>query len=522
MTVLNASPCARTTRSDRVAAREDFIPAKMEDVMESDNFSSSSLSTSSEEGEHPDGRWSWVIVFASFMAQAVSVGMAFSFGVYYVEFLEQFEGTRGQLAWVGALCTGALFATGPLSSVLANKFGFRRVVMAGACLSALGYIITSLVEDIFSLLFSSGLLVGVGYGLVYTPSVAIVGSYFNKRRTLATGIAVSGCGFGSLTFAPLFQYLIESFGWRGSMLINAGITLNVVCLGALMRPLNSRYRGSLISTDLFNTSLLKNATFWTYLINNVLFNVGSLILFVLLPDFCSELGISPRESTWLLSLIGVMNTAGRLVAAIMGNFGQAHHLPFFVYTFSCGLTGVIVCLFALYQSYAAFVIYSGAYGLCFGVQLGFLAALTAELFGVARLTSAYGYLMFANGAGALMGPPIAGLLFDVTKTYDAGFYFGGAVTVLAAALMGLVPYLNSRRKRDGKMDDGGGGGVAEKGEMYGSGKLASSNSSSSGSGSSGSHGGSGCSIEEKLEYLKPFLAEKNLMYDNQNNIKLEG
>ncbi len=77
--------------------------------------------------------------------------------------------------------------------------------MAGACLSAVGYIITSLVEDIFSLLFSSGLLVGVGFGLVYTPSVAIVGSYFNKRRTLATGIAVSGCGFGSLTFAPLFQ-----------------------------------------------------------------------------------------------------------------------------------------------------------------------------------------------------------------------------------------------------------------------------------------------------------------------------
>ena len=41
---------------------------------------------------------------------------------------------------------------------------------------------------------------------------------------------------------------------------------------------------------------------------------------------------------------------------------------------------------------------------------------------MARLTSAYGYLMFANGAGALMGPPIAGLLFDVTQSYDAGFY----------------------------------------------------------------------------------------------------
>ena len=158
-----------------------------------------------------------------------------------------------------------------------------------------------------------------------------------------------------------------------------------------------------------------------------------------------------------------MNTCGRLVAAVMGNFGEAHSLPFFVYTVSCGFTGVIVCLFALYQSYAAFVIYSGAYGLCFGVQLGFLAALTAELFGVARLTSAYGYLMFANGAGALMGPPIAGLLFDFTKSYDAGFYFGGSVTIFSAGIMGLIPYLNARARRLGggeggkDVDDGEGG-----------------------------------------------------------------
>ena len=306
------------------------------------------------------------------------------------------------------------------------------------------------------------------------------------------------------------------------MLINAGITLNVVCLGALMRPLNARYRGSLISTDLFNTSLLKNATFWTYLINNVLFNVGSLILFVLLPDFCrSELGVSPRESTWLLSLIGVMNTCGRLVAAVMGNFGEAHSLPFFVYTFSCGLTGVIVSLYAVYQSYAAFVIYSGAYGLCFGVQLGFLAALTAELFGVARLTSAYGYLMFANGAGALMGPPIAGLLFDVTKTYDAGFYFGGAVTVLAAVLMGLVPYLNSRRKgKETEEEEAEAEKVAaEKASVFGSGMIESGSKSRGDSGGEGGKSGGG-SVEEKFEYLKPFLADQ-LHRNHQIRVMLE-
>ena len=69
MTVLAASPCTRS-RHDRVAAREGFVvaAAKVEDALES-NFSSKASSASLEGGEHPDGRWSWVIVFASFMAQ---------------------------------------------------------------------------------------------------------------------------------------------------------------------------------------------------------------------------------------------------------------------------------------------------------------------------------------------------------------------------------------------------------------------------------------------------------------------
>ena len=71
MTVLAASPCTRS-RHDRVAAREGFVAAKIEEALEPD-FSSNESSVSYEGGEHPDGRWSWVIVFASFMAQVLIV-----------------------------------------------------------------------------------------------------------------------------------------------------------------------------------------------------------------------------------------------------------------------------------------------------------------------------------------------------------------------------------------------------------------------------------------------------------------
>jgi MFS family permease len=65
-------------------------------------------------------------------------------------------------------------------------------------------------------------LSGIGFGLVYVPAVIAVGFYFEKWRALATGIAVCGSGIGTFLMAPLCTALIDSFGWRGALLIQAG------------------------------------------------------------------------------------------------------------------------------------------------------------------------------------------------------------------------------------------------------------------------------------------------------------
>lgn len=79
---------------------------------------------------------------------------------------------------------------------------------------------------------------GIGFGMIYLPAVVCVGYYFEKKRSLATGIAVCGSGFGTFAFAPLATFLLEKFGgWRGANLVLAGLILNCAIFGALMRPL---------------------------------------------------------------------------------------------------------------------------------------------------------------------------------------------------------------------------------------------------------------------------------------------
>jgi len=58
-----------------------------------------------------------------------------------------------------------------------------------------------------------------------------------SRRALATGIAVCGSGAGTFAFAPLASLLLNVYGWKGANVVFAGLCLNCVVFGAIMRPL---------------------------------------------------------------------------------------------------------------------------------------------------------------------------------------------------------------------------------------------------------------------------------------------
>lgn len=87
--------------------------------------------------------------------------------------------------------------------------------------------------------YTNSLSVGFGFGLIYLPAIVSVTCYFERLRSLATGIAVCGSGLGTFIFAPFTEYLIKTFGWRGALIIIAGLMLNCIVLGILFRPLES-------------------------------------------------------------------------------------------------------------------------------------------------------------------------------------------------------------------------------------------------------------------------------------------
>ncbi|XP_043289231.1 uncharacterized protein [Venturia canescens] len=207
---------------------------------------STSTSSSSEdnsslgqfsEARPPDGGWGWVVVAASFMVNLIADGITFSFGVIFVEFLNYFGEGKSKTAWIGSLFMAMPLLSGPVASFLTDRYGCRRVSIAGSILATAGFVISSFASSMELLIFTFGIVAGFGLSLCFVAAVVIVAYYFDKRRSFATGLSVCGSGIGTFIFAPVTQYLLEEYGWRGTTLILAGLFLNLAVCGCLMRDL---------------------------------------------------------------------------------------------------------------------------------------------------------------------------------------------------------------------------------------------------------------------------------------------
>lgn len=111
------------------------------------------------------------------------------------------------------------------------------MTIAGSILAGICLVISAFAQNVLTLIFTVGIGTGFGFGLIYLPAIVSVTTYFEKYRSLATGIAVCGSGLGTFIFSPLTEYLIGEYGWRGATLILAGVVFNCIIFGAMFRPL---------------------------------------------------------------------------------------------------------------------------------------------------------------------------------------------------------------------------------------------------------------------------------------------
>ncbi len=393
--------------------------------------------------------YGWILVGGVFTLLFLSFGVVYTFGAFFQAFQQEFQATRGDVSLIFAICGFIYFSLGAITGPLAEKFGVRWIVVAGVIIMGVGLLLASRATTLWQVYLTYSLSVGLGVGLIYVPAVGIVQRWFIRRRGLASGVATAGIGAGNLLLPPLATLIIGFSDWRlAYVFIGIGVVI-VGLIAAFLLENSPQVRGVLPdgdqisitelsaktsspSTPMTGATLkqaLSSRSFWLLYIASLLVGFGLFIPFVHLAPYARDKGLGEGAGVWLIGLIGVGSTLGRfLIGGWADRWGRRQAIAA-----AFGSMAILLVWWILSDALWSLVIFSLAFGLAYGGFVALAPAITADYFGRRNISSILGFLYTSVAFGALLGPTLAGMAFDLTHSY--------AVPIIASALAASVAVL---------------------------------------------------------------------------------
>jgi MFS family permease len=385
----------------------------------------------------------WSVVVGSTLALVVCNGpvVAFTFGLFLKPISQEFGWNRGTMSAAGAAASLMIAIAVPFAGMLVDRWGARRILLPVIVLSSLSVAAISLTPAsllVFIALYALAGLATAGHGP--QPYAKTIAAWFDRRRGLALGSAMTGVGCGIVLMPQLARYLIEAYGWR-SAYIGLGAVLFAVAFPAVAMfvrepdtaasPTQLLARGAVALPGLsVREALTPSSGFW--LLATAVFSVAMAVngTTVHVVPLLTDRGLSPAVAAWYLGTVGVASIVGRLLCGYLADHFFAPRVATGFFLLPCLGLGLLIIGTDRLSSFVGVV----TLGLALGCEIDMMAYLTTRYFGLRRFGELYGYLFAVFAAGSALGPFLMGLSFDFFHTY-VPVLTGFVVALVAASLL---------------------------------------------------------------------------------------
>jgi MFS family permease len=368
--------------------------------------------------EFEDGGYGWVVVAASFFIHICSIAVTTSFGVFQEHYKNEvvFSGARSTLAiaFIGSFGNAAIGFFAVPSGRLTDLFGHKSMCILGGFIQFVALLLASFSDQYWQFLLTQGCLFGIGCAIAYFPALTLISHWFQKKKGLATGIAVSGSGMGGLVVAPVVRSLISTIGVAGTLRSLAGFCGIVTIISGLLlktnRTLSTTVRMDYmkIATDIRFIKLFSMA---------IVASLGYFIPFFFIPTFAVQYGMTKSEGALILGLVNGASAAGRILLGLNADFA-GHLNTLFVCIFVASCSVLFIWPFA--TSFGILVFFGVMYGFFIGGFISLLPTAIFQLFGLENIATITGMVYSGLAFGNLMGAPGAGALLDALSTIQNG------------------------------------------------------------------------------------------------------
>jgi MFS family permease len=395
----------------------------------------------------------WKVAIAS----AIILGLQSSlilqaFGNYAVVLQDRFGWSKTTISVAYSFNRAESGLLGPLHGWMLQRFGNKRVMQVGAVIIVIGFVWFSQISSPLWFIVSFFVIaVGAGLSGFMTVNTEVV-HWFARHRAKALSLTGLGIAAGGL-FAPLIVVALTQLGWRATAVLS-GLLLGSVTLALSQMfgsspakrglpldgienpsPAIGRQAASLSAVHLTARQAVRTSAFWYLAIGHAaaLLVVGSVIAHLSLY-LTEEQGYTLQGASFVLAGITVTQIIGMAVGGVLGDRLDKRWLS------AGAMFGHVAGLLMLTFATSALMVWGFVvlHGLAWGMRGPLMSALRADYFGSTAFAQIMGYTSLILMFGMVGGPLLAGILADVTGSYQTGFTILAVLAASGSAMFALA------------------------------------------------------------------------------------
>ena len=382
----------------------------------------------------------WWVVFGSTVGLIVGNGpiVFFTFGLFLGPVTKEFGWDRATFS--SSLLVGHGFAAAayPFLGRAIDRYGIRRVSLTSIVLFALSLASLSLTPASPAVFIAMAGLVGLcSAGQAPLPYAKAVTSWFDERRGLALGIAMTGIGIGATLVPQFARGVIDAYGWRAGYVALAALMLTVAfpIVAIFIREPDSHARtatfGAAGLPGLTVGESVRTANFWLLAIPVFLVVTSINGIVAHLVPLLTDRGIAIGQAASTLSAVGLSTIAGRLVSGYLLDRFFAPHVAAALFLLPLAGVGIL----AAGAGGTALLFAAIALGFGLGAEVDVIGFMVSRYFGLRSYGAIYGCMFAIFTVGTGLGPVLMGLSFDETRSYTLALSAFGLALVCASVVV---------------------------------------------------------------------------------------
>lgn len=391
----------------------------------------------------------WITLICT-VPLAICFGSFYAWSVFSIPLSEKLGLSVAAVTVAFSICSGCSGIMNIVGGALYDRLGARFALSIGGILFAGGYVLTGFTNSYIWLIVSYGILVGCGLGVGYCTFLTNTANAFPEMRGTATGIVIAGYGSGAFVFAPLSNFLIDSFGVLNAFkILGIIVFVLIVILAQFIRKppagfVPEGWHPDKANKVIFQTRVDQN---WKQMLRDPLYYmITGMIIFstsagLMVMGHGSAIAqsiadVTPAVAAWIVGIVSIANACGRfLIPTVSDRIGRSRALMFAFLLWAA----VMIALVLVKPGQVTFLtILMLAMGFCYGGSMGVFPAITTDSFGTKNSGTNFGFVFIGVVFGSIIGPTLASLVIDHTGKYTFAFLSAALLCIIGVVFAALA------------------------------------------------------------------------------------